>query len=90
MNSVCLLFPRNTGTQGAGEAVDPPKKLPMPENGIFGFGTTWGTTFTKVILLGMAEASPYFRKKTFRLLNKIGEGSIVQKSLQKRKRGKNR
>ena len=43
-------------TQGAGKGVDPPTKVPMPETPIFGCGPTWGTTFTKVILLRMAEA----------------------------------
>ena len=47
-------------SQGAGEVVDPPKKVPMLETRVFGFGTTWGTTFTKVISLRMAEAVPYF------------------------------
>ena len=47
-------------SQGAGRPFDLPKKLPMSETGVFGFGTTWGTTFTKVILLRMAEALLYF------------------------------
>jgi len=47
-------------TQGAGEGFDPPKKVSMSETRVFGFGTTWGTTFTKVILLRMAEALLYF------------------------------
>ena len=43
-------------TQGAGRPFDLPKKFPKHETCVFGFGTTWGTMFTKVILLRMAEA----------------------------------
>ena len=41
---------------------------------VFWCKMTWGTKFTKVILLSMAEAVYYFRKKTFWLLNKVLEG----------------
>ena len=47
-------------SQGAGKGVDPPTKVPMPETPVFGSGPTWGTTFTKVILLRMADALLYF------------------------------
>ena len=73
--------------QGAGRPFDLPKKFPKPETCVFGFGTTWGTTFTKVILLRMAEAVLYFWKKTFQLLNKVLEGGQVEKSLLKTKCG---
>ena len=57
VENVCLF---TYVTQGAGRPFDLPKKLPMFETRVFGFGTTWGTTFTKVILLRMAEAVLYF------------------------------
>ena len=33
----------DVATQGAGRPFDLPKKLPMSETHVFGFGTTWGT-----------------------------------------------
>ena len=51
---------RNVVTQGAGRVFDLPKKFSMLETRVFGFGTHWGTTFTKVILLRMDKALLYF------------------------------
>ena len=50
------MFELDSNSQGAGKGVDPPTKVPMPETPVFGSRPTWGTTFTKVILLRMAEA----------------------------------
>ena len=56
MKSQKMLMSLNFPPQGAGKGFDPPTKVPMPETPVFGSGPTWGTTFTKVILLRMAEA----------------------------------
>ena len=42
--------------QGAGLVIDPSQKFPVTMKCIFRCGMTWGTMFTKVILLAMAEA----------------------------------
>ena len=60
IDSYCSSLAVKDGAQGAGRPFDLPKKLPMSETRVFGFGTTWGAMFTKVILLRMAEAVLYF------------------------------
>ena len=43
-------------SQGAQRPIDPPQKLSVTKRGIFWCKTPWGTMFTKVILLPMAES----------------------------------
>ena len=76
-------------TQGAGTPFDLPTKVSAHGTCVFWCKTTWGTTFTKVILLRMGRALYCFWKKTFQLLNKVLEGRQIGKSLLKRKCGEN-
>ena len=47
---------RLLGTQAAGEGVDRPIKFSASEMRVFGSGSTWVSTFTKVILSSIVEA----------------------------------
>ena len=75
--------------QGAQTLVHLPQKPPITKTCIFWCKITWGTMFTKVILLPMVESIYWFWKKTFWLLNKVVEGRQIEKSWLKTKCGKN-
>ena len=47
---------RKRGAQAAGEGVDRPIKFSASEMRVFGSGSTWVSTFTKVILSSIVEA----------------------------------